>query len=233
MGKAVLLSTQPKWCEKICNQIGENKDGSPIYEKRVEVRKTRPKLDTPFKVYIYCTLKGSNEFFKEDCKGDIVEWNKSKMALKKGKVIGEFICDEITECCSEFYPVEEHPVFEALYRLSEEDEHQSIWDCIASNDEDTVSKFLKDTCLTLEDFREYLGNGEKEFYAWHISNLVIYDKPKELSEFHNFCETYPCCDESCEYYSWTVEGGTECMCDTEKPFKRPPQSWRYVEELSE
>lgn len=25
-------------------------------EKTIEVRKTRPKLETPFKVYIYCTL---------------------------------------------------------------------------------------------------------------------------------------------------------------------------------
>ena len=42
--KSVLISIQPKWCERIA-------DGS----KTIEVRKTKPKLDTPFKVYIYCT----------------------------------------------------------------------------------------------------------------------------------------------------------------------------------
>jgi predicted transcriptional regulator len=44
MSKAVVLSIRPKWCEKIA-----------IGEKTIEVRKTRPKLDTPFKAYIYCS----------------------------------------------------------------------------------------------------------------------------------------------------------------------------------
>lgn len=44
MSKAVMLSIHPKWCEKIVNG-----------NKTIEVRKTRPKLDTPFKCYIYCT----------------------------------------------------------------------------------------------------------------------------------------------------------------------------------
>lgn len=94
--KSVLISVQPKWCELICKCIGwENQ--RPQYKKRLELRKTAPK--PPFKCYIYCTLSGSNEFFKEDCNGDIAEWNKSKMALKKGKVIGEFVCDYVLNHC--------------------------------------------------------------------------------------------------------------------------------------
>ena len=58
MNKAVLISIRPEWCEKIING-----------QKTIEVRKTRPKMDTPFKCYIY---KCGN-----------------------GKVIGEFLCDEI------------------------------------------------------------------------------------------------------------------------------------------
>ena len=42
--KAVLISIRPKWVEKITRG-----------EKTLEVRKTRPKLETPFKCYIYCT----------------------------------------------------------------------------------------------------------------------------------------------------------------------------------
>ena len=45
MSKAVLISIRPKWVEKIVNG-----------EKTIEVRKTRPKMNTPFKCYIYCTL---------------------------------------------------------------------------------------------------------------------------------------------------------------------------------
>ena len=58
MSKAVLISIQPEWCQKIMTG-----------QKTIEVRKTRPKMNPPFKCYIY---KCGN-----------------------GKVIGEFVCDEI------------------------------------------------------------------------------------------------------------------------------------------
>lgn len=70
MSKAVMLSIRPKWCEKIASG-----------EKTIEVRKTRPKLDTPFKCYIYCTQSGVA----------LGAWG------KHGKVIGEFTCDWIYE----------------------------------------------------------------------------------------------------------------------------------------
>lgn len=68
MSKSVMLSVRPKWCEKIANG-----------EKTIEVRKTRPKLDTPFKCYIYCTQSGVA----------LGAWG------KHGKVIREFTCDRI------------------------------------------------------------------------------------------------------------------------------------------
>lgn len=86
MSKAVMLSIRPKWCEKIING-----------DKTIEVRKTRPKLDTPFKCYIYCTLQGCNEFFRVDLVRDVAKWNRGKWADRKGKVIGEFTCDRIYE----------------------------------------------------------------------------------------------------------------------------------------
>ncbi len=70
MSKAVMLSIRPKWCEKIASG-----------EKTIEVRKTRPKLDTPFKCYICCTQSGVA----------LGAWG------KHGKVIGEFTCDRIDE----------------------------------------------------------------------------------------------------------------------------------------
>ena len=68
MSKAVMLSIRPKWCEKIING-----------EKTIEVRKTRPKLKTPFRCYIYCMQSGVA----------LGAWG------KHGKVIGEFTCDRI------------------------------------------------------------------------------------------------------------------------------------------
>ena len=80
--KAVLISIQPKWCELIARG-----------EKTLEVRKTRLKLETPFKCYIYCTFTGSNEFFRDALNGDVAAWNRGKWSERKGNVIGEFICD--------------------------------------------------------------------------------------------------------------------------------------------
>ena len=52
--KAVLISIQPKWVEEICHKIGETNE-KPIYKKRIEVRKGRPKEKLPIKCFIYET----------------------------------------------------------------------------------------------------------------------------------------------------------------------------------
>lgn len=87
--------------------------------------------------------------------------------------------------------------------------------------------------------RKYLGNGIG--YAWHIGNLKVYDKPKELSEFKKDldCDDYPCNkNRDCKYnYYDTSEGCWACGIDFDgtsciyKQIKTPPQSWCYVEEL--
>lgn len=74
MSKAVLFSIKPKYCEFIASG-----------KKTIEVRKTKPKLDTPFKCYIYCT----KDFYRA---GDGCFQGKYC-----GKVIGEFICDRIID----------------------------------------------------------------------------------------------------------------------------------------
>lgn len=81
--KAVLISINPLWCELIGNG-----------EKTVEVRKNRPKLKTPFKVFIYCTKAKTDGEYLWTTKSTTI----GKMAdVANGKVIGEFICDKITE----------------------------------------------------------------------------------------------------------------------------------------
>ena len=174
--KAVLISIQPQWCELIASG-----------KKMVEVRKTKPKLETPFKVYIYCTLSGSNDFFKENCNGDISQWNKSKMALKKGKVIGEFVCAKIETLCER--------VNKGTYR------HAVL-------NMDAVAKYAQ---MKPNEIINYIGL--KPAYGWHISDLEMYDKPKELREF-------------------TKPYGTIIKAFDSRFITRPPQSWCYVEELT-
>ena len=85
MAKAVLISIRPKWCEKIANG-----------EKTVEVRKTRPKLETPFKCHIYCTM--DHPYISISCgELDKLNYRTNTVGRCNGKVIGEFTCDRIYE----------------------------------------------------------------------------------------------------------------------------------------
>ncbi len=192
--KSVLISIQPKWCELIASG-----------KKTVEVRKTRPKIDVPFKVYIYQTKESKRRFLAHRFNSAI---NGISHHTEMGKVIGEFVCDKIEQ--GHILWVKEQPEY--------------------------YDKVDEKTQLTYHQMFEYLG--EKGIgYFWHISDLVIYDKPKELSEFFMYCGENPKCD-GCEahYYSST-ECGTEDYCcsiiDGHRPLKRPPQSWCYVDHPTE
>lgn len=146
MSKAVLISIRPKWCELIASG-----------EKSIEVRKTRPKIETPFKCYIYCT-KPSFEY------EDFIALDNGRFIYGGGKVIGEFICDKVFPIT-----VEENGPF------SEERG--------GGYSEDYSAKGFHD-CLTDEEFDRYLG--AKDGYGWHISNLVIYDEPMKLCDFKSY-----------------------------------------------
>lgn len=208
MNKAILISIQPNWCELIASG-----------KKRVEVRKTRPKLETPFKVYIYCTngkpILGRcilDNSLKETPETDFDNYNRDTLFRANGKVIGEFVCDG-------FYKFVNYGLGIAIYDAQERIvEPQDMLDW---------------SCMIEDQLVEYIGN--KEGYGWHISNLVIYDKPKELSEFYTECQMN--C-EHCEMWGHTRVNADEfdmdCKSDwfNHKPLTRPPQSWMYVEEFS-
>ena len=137
MSKAVLISIRPMWSQKIMSG-----------QKTVEVRKTRPKMNPPFKCYIY---KCGN-----------------------GKVIGEFLCDEIIE--------------DRTYGHNEE--------------------FYRAACMSAYDAAAYAM--QSPMYGWHISDLRVYDHPRDLWEFTGLRQTR---------FGWEPV-----------PITCPPQSWRYVEE---
>lgn len=86
--KSVLISTHPVWCREIIRGL-----------KTLELKKSYPKVGGQFKCYIYCTLNGSNELFRDVLRGDVALWNREKWADKKGNVIGEFVCDYIMRHC--------------------------------------------------------------------------------------------------------------------------------------
>lgn len=84
--KSILISIRPEWCKKIA-------DGT----KTIEIRKTRPKLETPFKCYIYCTKGRGDCLWRWDGIWYDTQFPNERPNRLDGKVIGEFICEEIME----------------------------------------------------------------------------------------------------------------------------------------
>lgn len=188
--KSVLISIQPKWVEKIANG-----------EKTIEVRKTRQKIETPFKCYIYMSQGDLKDL------GSYSEWiYKNRM-----RVVGEFICDKVYNLVNAFGGI----------MFADENLNQL-----------EPQLFRDMSCLTDEQTADYLC--DKDGYGLHITDLKIYNKPKELSEFNRPCpiENKDC--ENCIRYgkphTWNFDEKKGTIYCTRR-LTRPPQSWQYVEEL--
>lgn len=208
MSKSVLMSIRPKWCELIASG-----------KKTMEIRKSRPKLETPFKCYIYCTngapyLNRHNGKLYLEPKDFIGGQGYGLYERLSGKVIGEFVCDNIQWGCGS--------------------------DLIVKEDRERATK---GSCVSREELFNYLGivpgtsayDKRCEFYGWRISDLVIYDEPRLLRDFTPCCE-FLLDEKQCDYRK------IECFyqrgaffeddgCDCVNFVNRPPKSWIYVEEL--
>lgn len=212
MNKAVLMSILPRYCAMIANGT-----------KKIEVRKTRPKIPTPFKVYLYCTQHGRPLVYGDVFRGDwemeyTQTWNWSReeanriWGVMNGKVIGEAICTDIL-------------TFEWYNEYRE-------WGDI--QDYRITASTLSDCGLTRSELIEYGNRGSElcNLYGYVLSNVEIYGGLKPITDFNKWCEHTDYGDElNCETYR-EYGGGCEDFCD-KTVVKRPPQSWMYVRELED
>ncbi len=189
MSKFVMLSVSPKWCELIANR-----------KKTIEVRKSRPKIATPFKCYIYCTKDRGLTFYRgrRYCYADDHSHNAFDVP-GNGTIIGKFVCDRI----SPIYVLDNGSIRYWNY------EH------------------IDQACLSYGDLAAYIGGVGKRGFGWHISDLKIYDNPRELREFKKI-------KRDC-FYADLGLAKRECLdCKNSGCFlERPPQSWCYAEELND
>lgn len=228
--RGVLFSIGPLWCEKILNG-----------EKSLEIRKTRPKIEVPFTSYIYCTEGGDalalphlndlhysihriSNGYLGGRRMTARERERSNNTYANGKVVGEFVCDAI-----------------ASYRPG------------TQFSPDKIPFSIRELgCMTAEQLWSYSGG--KRVYGIHITDLKVYDEPKELVQFMRpgAERIEDMSDGLCQYcldtdggrlasYS-TPNGTVMCegkFCDSayaaylydEFALVRPPQSWCYVEEM--
>lgn len=218
MSKAVLISIKPEWVEKILNRV-----------KIKEFRQTIPKCELPCKVYIYCTKSRPNLCDRRNADIKLADFEfvnnlDGDDVLLNGKVVAEFTLNKVDKI-----------------GLADDFRKYGLW---LLNDETVledsqIEQFLRDSCLTYEQLTDYIGCGDVENwtfengYAWHIDNLNIYDKPKELSEFTlPECEKSECACENCKHLEViNTPYAYETNCVKPRKLTKAPQSWCYVEEL--
>lgn len=214
-----MISIQPQYVEKILNG-----------GKTIEIRKTKPKCELPCKVYIYCT-KSKTKYLRK-----LEAYNKTTFITENKDVIGQ--TDKVKSILGEYATFCESGGFNgrvvAEFTLNKVDTlERDLNDWLPKNRYDISNELLKNINLNQEQLWNY-GQG-KTLYAWHIDNLKIYDKPKELDEFYGAKEcpykdwgdvnNIGCWEYCCEMFS-----RGECRFGHLK-LERPPQSWCYVEEL--
>ncbi len=193
--KVMLLSIKPKWLCKILNG-----------EKIREVRKFLP-YDYQGPVVVYCS-KASNTsdylvYNPNDKKFELVSKDLVLDDELNGKVVAIFNCDEVTAYQCEFW---EEPLWgkESCYQGISElpdypDEDGDSYDINTDNqyysEEDlrNYSRFINETCLTLEELKKYLGIGDRTFFSMKISNVRVFKNPKELTQLHSYdmCTSQP------------------------------------------
>ena len=181
-GKAVLLSIRPEWCDLILRG-----------KKTMEVRKNYPKhlyeKGKPFKVYIYCTKAPQQliTIFKdgeETMDGEI--HHGKPVFVKFDKLLPDSVRGKTQMVVGEF-------VCDKIYEVAPLNH--------------TPDDFEQQACMDRDQIWEYLhGQG----WAWHISELKIYDQPRPLETYTRLLQT-GCCFEPLKV-------------------KRAPQSWCYVQE---
>lgn len=169
-------------------------------KKPIEVGKTAPAAECWNKItYLYCSkdMKSFNLIPKE---------HREKYRKYLGKVGARFVCDKVIKTCG--------------WRLR----GNTGW---CAKRTEAEEKFPTSACLTIDEIVEYAGGEGREVSGWHISDLKIYDKPKEIYNFHRICNKK--CSPACDWY--IEHDYTECGCGGKPNITHAPQSWQYVEEL--
>lgn len=203
--KAILMSDRPEWVVKMLNGY-----------KTIEIRKTMPKCDLPIEAYILCTNPHnsylidkrvvSNGMYYAITLREMHNQNRTiniephSSCVLNGKVIAKFTLRKVEEI--------EDSVDISL---------DGDGDCEFQTESLAPWELREESCLSERKLEDYIGEGKA--YAWHISDLVIFDKPKELSEFRYKKVTM----------EWDENYHHRIVKKEIVPVKRPPQSWQYVE----
>lgn len=168
----LLLTIRPEYLVDILNG-----------KKTIEIRKYIPKCKLPCEVYIYCSegkrhhylceLYDYNNQYRPYYTYEKYTGDGCMPAPLNGKVVAKFILNNISSYEIDMTCYEQNSIYLNNKYIGEL--------------QTSKLEFLNLACLLNKDLEKYLTkeNGDiiNKFYAWHIDNLVIFDKPKQLSDY--------------------------------------------------
>lgn len=215
--KAMMISIRPEWTAKILNK-----------EKTIEIRKRFPK-DYVGWVYIYCTKE---EYLMDTDKGYFstknglmeIGYYYKRMRNINGKVVARFWCDKVET----FRCIITGNLKDGFFKAKPY--CKVIEDGIANyNCDDEFEDILKNAQITNEELAQYLGDKREPYGGWyvfnaiHITQLEIFDKPKEISEFYRIVKT------DIGYCVDDIEKQKPITLNACKHLTRAPESWQFIE----
>ena len=193
--KSILISIKPEWVAKILNG-----------EKTIEIRKTAPKCELPIDVYIYCTKEKSylayerhvqeyiicdtieklgehgNEVSPTDTMCALQDWG----VATNGHIVARFTLREVEEiiyipCSLGLDERRKHGCYSCVFEDSNKPNFnkENYSDYFTKGSDDN---YLVD-CSKMKASQIHAYLKGKGGYAWHISDLEIFDEPKKLSDF--------------------------------------------------
>lgn len=215
----ILLPISPQSCADIANG-----------NQSIIVKKNMPRIEYPFKCYIYCTkcrqfdsLVGSLDtlFYYPELERFVsfadMERDSINADRLNGKVIGEFVCKKIEP----FTPD-------------------------SQDDSELLSKIIEKSLLSFSDLVNYKGNAPI-LYGWHISELIIYNQPIEMSDFETIdSEKVKHCQYRQRVYqnpdfnnggqlygsSYCKKQEDWCSKCYKKVLQKAPAQWCYVDKIT-
>lgn len=210
--KAILMSNHAKWCALMMNgdKTIEVRKGTALYKAIQKLIDENGYAD----IYVYNTRDEryrldkelNGKYFVWDTKSKDYPFDKTRNRhYFFGKVIFKFRCYKVEEIPTRRFSVCTYPYTETL------DDYE----------------LLDKSCLSIDELEHYLEDNDG--CAIHISDLEIFDRPKELYELHKPLGSYDCnhnCGGGCDM-CWCE--GWETRFHFECEIQKAPQSWCYVE----
>lgn len=242
--KAILISIRPKWVAKILNgeKTIEVRKGTALYKAIQKLIDEYGYAD----IYVYCSKINKKHYHliesidtdtgKTDYEidyyiggGNYLDW------CFDGKVAFKFRCYKVEKIDRDY-----------VYDFSINDVVKDWFKTNSLQDKELYEK----SCLTKNEIYKYLKPYARicKGCAIHISDLEVFDKPKELSEFRKpyYCDCKLRCEDNlkpsfcrehcqhnldrerlsvcCDRDGWVKEWNNETNCLT-----KAPQSWCYIE----